>query len=102
MAKGKKSSKSDQEHFKSYKGENRWEKNKLRKLTRHCKYHPEDEQASKVLEKGRFNYTRNSFKNSKAVAKVVKLKDLPMDERKSISEQMLELINSGELELTRK
>lgn len=102
MAKGKKSSKSDQEHYKRYKAENTWEKNKIRRLARHCKHHPEDINAQKVLDTENFNYVRNSFKNSKATPRQVKLKNMSKDERRTIEEQFRELLNSGELLITRR
>ena len=33
-----------------YKGERRWERNKVRKLTKHCKHFPHDAQSAKRLE----------------------------------------------------
>lgn len=100
MAK-KGSSKHQQEEYKKYQSENRWERNKRRRLARHVMRHPEDKNAVKVLDEG-FNYTRNSFKHQKQESQKIKLKQLPVDQRKTLEEQLKELIDSGELELTRR
>lgn len=44
--------------FKTYKAENRFRKNKERKLEKHCKAFPNDKQAAEVLAKGVFTYSR--------------------------------------------
>lgn len=102
MAKGKKSSKSDQEHYKRYKSENTWEKNKIRRLARHCKQHPSDSNAHKVLSDESYKYTRNLFKGNKPQPKPIRLKNMSIDERKTIEEQFRELLDSAELLVTRR
>lgn len=92
MAKGKKTSRSQQENYKKYRTENRWEKNKKRKLEKHCTKHPNDKQASSALEKG-FSYNRNNFKGLKKVDPPIKLGVLPPDNRPNPWRVMKESIN---------
>lgn len=49
MAKGKTSSKSDQNYWSRYKSNKVWETNRKRKLNRHLKKHPGDQVAEKAL-----------------------------------------------------
>lgn len=49
MAKGKTSSKSDQNYWSRYKSNKVWETNRKRKLNRHLKKHPGDSIAEKAL-----------------------------------------------------
>jgi len=50
MAKGKTSSKSDQNYWSRYKSNKVWETNRKRKLTRHIKKHPNDTIAVKATQ----------------------------------------------------
>lgn len=101
MAKNKASSKTQQENYNRYKAEGRHEKNKLRRLARHCQHNPNDEQAKAVLDKGTVSYTRNLFQHQKPVPRVTKLKDLKPDVRFTMAEQLKRLIDSGELVVQR-
>lgn len=103
MANKKGSSKHQQEEYKRYQNEGRFVKNKIRRLKRHCKNFPEDKQAAKALENSNHKYVRNSFKGNKhPPGKWVRLNQLPPDERKSMKEQLMEKINSGELVVARR
>jgi len=88
MAKSKKSSERQKQHYKAYQAENRWEKNKIRRLTRHCQHNPNDFQAAKVLDTEVFNYMRNNFKNAKPIERKPKLKLQPVDNRETLREQL--------------
>lgn len=101
MAKNKASSKTQQENYKRYKAEGRHEKNKIRRLARHCQHNPNDEQAQAVLDKGVFAYNRNSFQHQKQVAGPVKLGTLAPDVRLTVTEQLKRLIDSGDLVIQR-
>ena len=48
MAKGKTSSKSDQNYWSRYKSNKTWETNRKRKLAKHIKHHPNDQVAIKA------------------------------------------------------
>lgn len=97
----KTTSKHQQEEYKRYQQENRWEKNKIRRLARHCQHFPNDKQAQEKLDKANFNYTRNSFKHNKQVPKVARLRDLPRDERETMAAQLKGLIDRGDLVVRR-
>lgn len=90
MAKSKKSSERQKQHYKAYKAENCWEKNKIRRLARHCQHNPDDLQAQKVLDEANFNYTRNSFKNTKKAPQQFELRIQPTDTRQTLAEQIAE------------
>lgn len=49
--------------YKNYKDKNTYAANKKKKLERHMKLHPNDEQAAKVLAKGEFKYNRTKSKS---------------------------------------
>ena len=59
MAKGKQSSKPQQNHYSTYKAEQRHSANKNRRMIKHLKNHPNDEQTARVLKVEKFNYNRN-------------------------------------------
>jgi hypothetical protein len=50
MAKGKTSSKSDQNYYSRYQSNKTWEVNRKRKLARHIKNHPNDQVAQKATQ----------------------------------------------------
>lgn len=50
MAKGKTSSKSDQNYWSRYKSDKIWEVNRRKKLQRHLKVHPQDKIALKAID----------------------------------------------------
>lgn len=60
MAKGKTSSKSDQNYWSRYQSNKVWEVNRKRKLNRHLKNHPGDKCAEKAL--GNIKYRRKTPK----------------------------------------
>lgn len=97
MAKKKGSSKHKQEEYKRYQMENRWLKNKLRRLKRHCKRFPEDGQAAAALDRTNHTYSRNDFKNRKKEPVAVKLKNLPTDKRLTLEEQIRRMLHDGDL-----
>jgi hypothetical protein len=61
MAKGKTSSKSDQNYWSRYKSNKVWETNRKRKLNKHIKGHPGDQVAQKAL--GNIKYRRATPKD---------------------------------------
>lgn len=61
MAKGKTSSKSDQNYYSRYQSNKTWEVNRKRKLNRHLKKHPSDTSAQKAL--GAIKYRRKTPKD---------------------------------------
>lgn len=97
MPKSKKSSEKQKQNYKSYQAENRWERNKTRRLARHVQHNPNDFEAAKALETANFNYTRNQFKRAKPMKYPCRLNQLPPDERETIREQFQRILDSGEL-----
>lgn len=83
----KSSSTGQKEHYKRYKAENRWEKNKVARLERHMKKFPEDKQAADALKKPK-SYNRNKFLGLKKSKSKAKLKQLPLDSRIGLREQL--------------
>jgi hypothetical protein len=61
--KGRRLGASDKAQYVAYKSSLRFQKNKKAKLEAHCKKHPEDENAAKVLAKGTWSYSRNRKSN---------------------------------------
>ena len=62
------SSKGQQGHYGAYSTENRHSTNKKRRMMRHLKAHPNDEQTRKVV-KGEITYKRKSSKGSSGASK---------------------------------
>lgn len=87
----KTSSPGQKDHYKRYKAENRWEKNKVAKLKRHMKKFPNDEQTAESLQKKSHTYTRNKFLGLKKGKSKAKLKQLPIDNRIGLREQLNDL-----------
>lgn len=83
MAKGKTSNKNQQAKYQSYKTENRHSKNKLRRMRKHLKTHPNDEQTAKVLKGEVVNYTRNKHGDSPGATK----KDLEDNKKTTIGKR---------------
>jgi len=84
----KSSSQGQKEHYKRYKAENRWEKNKVTRMKRHLSKYPGDEQTADVLNKKSHTYTRNKFLGLKKGKAKSKLKQLPIDSRIGLREQL--------------
>lgn len=82
MAKGKTSNKNQQQHYSAYKAENRFSSNKIRRMRRHMKNHPNDEQTAIAL-RGEPVYTRNRRGDNSGVSKAEK----ENDRKKTISKR---------------
>jgi hypothetical protein len=86
----KTSSKGQKEQYGKYKSEHRWEKNKLRKMQKHAKNHPNDTVTLKKLEHMNFKYCRRTPGEHKPPeAKKIKC----FSERKFIPESIQKQIN---------
>lgn len=72
-----------------YQAENRWKKNKTKRIRKHCKEQPNDMQSFHAFTAEKYTYTRNSFKGNKKIPERPKLKlRFPTVKFLSIGEQL--------------
>lgn len=87
----KTSSRGKKEQYTKYKSEKRWEKNKLLKMQRHIKEHPNDSVTLKKLEHMNFKYSRRiPGEHKPPESKRIKC----FSERKYVPKSVMERLNA--------